>query len=138
MSADDDSLFKSYRSSLLNLEEKMQAAYDKTVLTLSGGAFGVSIVVSKDLIGQANLRDTGLLFLAWMCWAFSLAAILTSFYCSACAMRTAVKRTDQRMLYRGEVGGVYDKLTLTLNPAAGVLFLAGLVSMSVFVWTNLK
>jgi hypothetical protein len=129
---------KAYRDSLLSLKEKMEAQYDKAVLTLSGGAIGISITFTKELIGKDHLNAPNWLVTAWLCWSASLAAILWSFYTSAKAMETAILQTDQHALYRERRGGIFDWLTRYLNAIAGALFIFGLVSITVFVRLNLK
>ena len=133
----DDAL-KSYRASLLVLMEKMQAEYDKTVLMLSGGAFGLSMTYTKDILGKTEIHWGYWLLTSWVCWGSSVSAILLSFFTSAKAMEKAVRQTDQHTLYREPAGGYFDKWTRYLNALAGLLFFFGLVSITIFVRLNLK
>ena len=51
-----------YRKDLIALEQRAQEAYDTTLLTLSGGALGVSFAFVKDFLGtQAAVRPRWLI-----------------------------------------------------------------------------
>ena len=126
-----------YREQLLALMNESQGAFDKTIVTLSGGALGVSFAFVKNFVGDAAPQLPLLLFLAWSCWTLSLAGILASHYTSAAALRRAVEQLDGHRLEHEKPGGVAEKATELLNPAALVLFLAGLISAGVFVFINL-
>lgn len=134
----DDTPLKAYRASLQTLMEKMQAEYDKTVIILSGGAIGLSITFSKELIGRENLRGPNWLLLALLSWSLSVGLMLASFFTSAQAMERAIRQTDQHAVYREPVGGFFDKMTRHLNAVAGMLFFTGLVFITVFIRSNLK
>ena len=124
----------SYRDMLQKLEQESQKSYDKTVLTLSGGALGVSFAFVKDIIGDSPVVCNIALTLAWVIWGFSVACVLFSFFFSQRALKKAVYQLDA-----GNIPGNYfDKVTSFLNVAGGVLFLLGLISMVVFVAKNVR
>lgn len=129
---------KSYRASLQVLMEKMQSEYDKTVLVLSGGAFGLSMSFTKDLVGKDQIHFGDWLLAAWLFWGTSVGAILASFFTSAKAMERAIRQIDQHAVYREPVGGYFDKMTRYLNATAGLLFFFGLIAMTLFVRFNIK
>src|SRR5438309_1680590 len=118
-----------YREALLALEQKMQADYDKAVMTLSGGALGVSFAFLKDVLGHRELVSPIWLLAAWICWGLSVTCTLGSFWTSALALRKAVRQTDEREIYIQQPGGKFDWITTVLNAAAGLLFFAGVVSI---------
>ena len=124
----------SYRDQLLKLEEKAQATFDKTLVTLAGGALGVSFAFVKDLLGGHIASAPGYLLGAWVLWTVSLASTLTSHYSSAAALRRTVSRLDEG---REEPTNWLDKTTSSLNALALVAFLAGLVLAGIFVARNL-
>ena len=116
--------------------------YDKTIIALSGGALGVSLVFALDIVG-ANAGHGWLWLLgAWALWTLSLSATLLSYYTSFQANWHEIQ--DCRRLRRGEAvraivpGGWWNTWTLRLNPAAGVLFVLGVVSEAVFVFVNVR
>jgi len=68
-------------------EQANQAAYDKAVMTLSGGALAISVAVVKDFFGGQAAAWSCTLLLAWIAWALSLTSILFSFHFSVLAQR---------------------------------------------------
>jgi hypothetical protein len=120
-----------YRTSLLQLQEKMQAQYDKTVLSLSGGAFGVSVLMIKELIGAKKAIGSSSLSLAWIFWGMSVLAVLCSFFSSSHAMETAIRHIDSDKPISAEIGGLPDLWTRALNITSGSCFLVGL---GFFIW----
>jgi hypothetical protein len=124
-----------YRSQLIALEQKAQESYDKTVLTLSGGALGVSFAFVSNFVERDSMVCPGLLFSAWVAWAFSLACALASHFASCLALRRAVQELDRdRSVQRP--GRRYDRFTGFFNLTAGVLCVAGMLLLVTFVWRN--
>ncbi len=78
-----------YRNHLVLAEQKSQDDFDKTVLSLSGGALGISFAFVKDMIGENPIVHPTWLWLSWVIWAFSSLAVLASFFMSHLA-RAAV------------------------------------------------
>lgn len=114
----------------------MQAEYDKTVLMLSGGAFGISAIIIKDLIGTAKVNGATSLIVAWLAWAFSIIAVLISYYSSASAMEATVVKLDKGEQLDSQPGGSFDDLTRVLNIFSGALFLIGVLCFAYFVFTR--
>lgn len=56
---DLEELANEYRQTLINLEQQMQSTYDKAVMTLSGGALGISLAFLKDVADKTALKNTG-------------------------------------------------------------------------------
>src|ERR1051325_8367007 len=73
----DDALFE-YRNHLVLAGQKAQEDYDKAVMTLSGGALGVSFAFLKDIVGPGDLLNETLLFFSWISWGLSVTAVLFS------------------------------------------------------------
>jgi CDP-diglyceride synthetase len=122
-----------HRSQLLALEQKAQESYDKTVLSLSGGALGVSFAFVTGFVERGSMQASGLLIGAWFSWALSLASTLASHFTSQAALRRAIQELDSG---RSAHGGYYDRFTAILNAAAGVLFVVGVFLVANFVWRN--
>jgi len=133
----DESL-KEYRSRLETLEQKAQEDFDKTVLSLSGGALGVSFAFIKDIVGPDKITKPLLLFLAWICWGMSVIVILISYYTSHLALRKAIKQVDTNEIRKVQPGGKADRVTAICNGLGAALFFIGVVLISIFVWQNLE
>ncbi len=67
---------KGYRESLIVTLRFLNESYDKLLVTLSGGALGISIAFLKDIVKLENVNNPRLLFLAWLAFILSLAAVL--------------------------------------------------------------
>ena len=64
-----DAALAAYRLHLVAAEQKAQEDFDKTILSLSGGALGVSFVFLKDIVGPEHVAAPAWLFAAWLTWA---------------------------------------------------------------------
>jgi hypothetical protein len=126
-----------YRASLLRLQETMQSEYDKTVIALSGGAFGVSVLVVKDLLGTDKAQDSIAIVLAWSFWAISLLSVLWSYFTSAHAMEVALEELDRKGVVGSDPGGAPNLWTKTLNVFSGAFFLLGVGAFAYFIYENL-
>jgi uncharacterized iron-regulated membrane protein len=121
-------------------ESEFQAIdqFDKTVLTLTGGAFGVSFAFLKDIVKPEVVVSKGCLVSAWAFWCLALTGSLAAFYCSHLAMRRAQRRYREGERDEAELTGLFGQAVLWLNPITGGLFIVGLFCMSVFVASNLN
>lgn len=126
-----------YRKWLVAAEQKSQDDFDKTVLTLSGGALGISFAFLKDIVGPQPIVLPGLLLAAWFAWAFSTFSVLISYYLSHLALRRAIGQVDDGTIFGQPAGGVFARLTAILNGTGAVLFLVGVCCITVFAVANL-
>lgn len=127
-----------YRKTLVAAEQKAQEDFDKTVLSLSGGGLGVSFVFLKDIIGVERVVSPGWLFGAWSAWGLSTLLVLASFHFSHRALRRACEQVDAGTIYGGRVGGRWASATEALNASGAILFVLGVISITVFSGLNLK
>jgi hypothetical protein len=126
-----------YEKRLLDLKHESIRELDKWLITLSGGALGVSFAFIKDLITPEKMTRIDLLFWSWMCWGLSIMSVLGAFFCSYRAMEKAGRQCRAGTIHKERPGGRWDKATVTLNPLAGGFFLGGVLLISVFARTNL-
>jgi len=127
-----------YRKWLVAAEQKSQEDFDKTVLSLSGGALGISFIFLKDVIGPKPIVMPSFLLAAWLVWAFSTFVVLTSYYLSHLALRRAITQVDDGTIYNQPPGGKFARLTAILNATGAVLFLVGVCCITVFAGVNLS
>jgi hypothetical protein len=132
----DDELSQ-YRQHLILAEQKAIEDYDKTVLTLSGGAIGVSFAFVTDVVGSGPFAFPLGLFLAWLAWGLSVTIVLASLFASHLALRTAIQQVDSGTIYLRRPGGPYALITNICNVSGGLLFLVGVLLMGLFVYCNL-
>ena len=126
-----------YRRLLVDLEQKSIESFDKAVLTLSGGALGLSMTFLNDFVEPAREAQAIWLLIAWGCWAASLILTLLSFWLSARAMRKAVQQLDDWTLGQERPGGFWDGATEYLTLLGGVAFILGVIAMIVFIQCHL-
>ena len=133
-----DKQLQEYRSLLITSEQKAQEDYDKTVLSLSGGALGVSFAFVKDVVGSQSMAHSEFLLMAWIAWGISATCVLASFYFSQQALRRTIKQVDANKVYEQIPGGFFSRLTAILNASGGLLFFIGVVLITIFVSQNLR
>ena len=127
-----------YRDLLIKAEQQAQENYDKTVLSLSGGALGISFAFIKDVVGDHPLVCPNLLLAAWASWGLSVTMALFSFYFSFHALRIALHQVNSGAIRDETPGSGFSLVTVTLNALAGALFLAGVILIVIFVANNLE
>lgn len=125
-----------YRNLLITAEQKSQEDYDKTLVSLSGGALGLSLLFIENVIGDSAPISGHFLVAAWILWAFSLAAVVLSYFCSGMALRKSIEQCDKNDYSEG-VGGKAAKATSYLNAASGILFILGVISIIIFCSKNI-
>ena len=125
-----------YRSTLQRLAEQSQSDYDKAVMTLSGGALGISFGYLKDVAGPPPHLYNYLLNLAWSAWTISVVACLFSLAFSGLALRKEIAKLDEDWSQPTEGTTIWDKLTGVLNWSGGTLFAVGAFLMIFFVALN--
>jgi len=133
----DDNLIK-YRDHLVAAEQKAQEDFDKTILSLSGGALGVSFAFTKEILGKPPFKHPQFLFLAWVCWGLSVFVVLASYFASHLALRKAIKQVDGGLPKGERVGGIYDLITANLNAFGAILFSVGVLLIIVFAHSNVE
>ena len=126
-----------YRADLIKGRQKAQEQFDKAVLTLSGGALGISFAFVDNFIPkEAIVQHSNLLIDAWICWGISIMGALLAFYLSPIAFNKAIKQVDEDKIYDSHPGGIPDKITGACNFLSSVLFLIGVVFIICFVNYN--
>ena len=144
-----------YRALLVQTWQKTQDDIDKAILSLSGGALGVSFVFLKDIVGPAGTHKSGFLFAAWIAWTISCALTLLSFLTSRRAFAKQIKILDD------EIAGIVAQpspgsgrlrragrwcvsaaglnfCTSAFNSFAATLFVIGAILMIIFTAYNLE
>lgn len=130
---------KEYRKQCLDLSFKAQEDYDKGVMTLSGGGLGISLTFIDKFIQLKTGACVNLLFTSWIFWILSLCCVLYSYYSANKAMLKTVEQIDSgKDPYEENRGGIFNSLTHLLNICSGVFFVLGIVSVILFVFTNIK
>lgn len=125
-----------YRNGLIAAEQKSQDDYDKTIVSLSGGALGISILFIKDIIGKNEPELVWSVICAWSFWSCSIAAVIVSYFLSRVAFRKAIYQVDNDNFESG-IGGCAAKATHVFNVLSGILFIVGIVFLIIFASANI-
>jgi hypothetical protein len=124
-----------YGETLLQSMQESQDQYDKSIISLSSGALGISFAFIDKLIDMGHAHGKLLLLAAWIFWAAAICSTLVSFYFSQRAMELAYNKWQAK-----EYGfkNPWDWLTRLLNVISGFAFLLGVVALICFVYMNLR
>ena len=121
-----------YRDRLLNYQAEELDIFSKQLVTLSGGALGLSVVFVRQIAGN-DPSVMWVLGAAWVLWIASITCVLMSHYCAAKAMENAIRQLDDE---EEVTGGKFDTRTRRLNSGALWCFLVAAALAAVFVLVN--
>jgi hypothetical protein len=118
------------RKRLTDLHERATDAFDRAVMTLAGGALGISLAFVHDVAHRP--RHKWVMGVSWLLFALSLLLILLSFLTSERAVVKMVGQLDDEdeEIARG-------KSTDFLNWASAAALISGVVFLVIFAWLNL-
>jgi hypothetical protein len=118
------------RARLIEHRQKATESFDKTVLTLSGGALGLSITFIHEI--APHPRHSWLVGLAWSCFCASLLLMLTSFLSSIDAHDSILRQMAERIATLVPP----RRVTTWLNRIAAGFLIVGAVFLVIFAWFN--
>ena len=122
-----------YRKWLLDNQTHGLDTYGTLLISLSGGALGLSFTFLRQIVGNSPSQSC-LLACAWISWITSLVCILLSHYLSALAMEEAIRQHDRS---EKVTGGRFDLVTRVLNAGSGLAFIAGAFLAVLFMIFNM-
>lgn len=129
-----------YRQHLIKSYEELSLGFAKTLVTLAGGALGLTLTFAKDVIGDSADEFRWLLIMAWALWATALSAILFSFFCGREAARVAVGQYDEGKLEGDGAetpGGKWAAATLVTGVVSLFSFVLGIVAFVSYIANTL-
>jgi hypothetical protein len=118
------------RARLVDHRQKATESFDRTVVTLAGGALAVSISFVHDL--APHPRHGWLMGVAWSGFCVSLLLILGSYLTSIGAHDAIIEQIDQRAATIKPP----RRLTTWLNRGAAGFLVFGVVWLVIFAWFN--
>lgn len=138
---DDDEKRKTYleeRKLLIDAEREAARGFDRAMLTLSGGALGLSITFIRQV--APTPYDKTMLYVAWGGFTLALLSTLLSFLFSQSALRKQRDILDQD--YAGKIPAHQQKnllaiITNCLNWLSIVFFIVGVIFLAMFAQQNL-
>jgi hypothetical protein len=127
-----------HRRRLIEADHKASEIYDKTILTLSGGALAVSFAFLKDIVPHPDPSTVWRLAWGWTALVASLVAILLSMLFGRWGLRRQVKQVDMGKIWSEHPGGWASRLTSWLNVIAAAAFVIGVGLLVWFAVANLS
>lgn len=127
---------RQYRAHLVETVRFLNEAYDKMLLTLAGGALGLSLVFLSDVVTLPMVQAKLALVVGWIAFVASLACVLGRILFGIEANRKAINQVDEETIYEFRPGMVFAKISRTLHIASALLLVVGLLSMAVFMYSN--
>jgi len=121
-----ESVDSAWRDKVHDQYDRLHATYDRTVLTLAGGALALSVTFITDVVPTAS--EAWRLGWAWALLVLSLAFIALSYIPSI--------RAHRRVLL-GLEGKWWGRTADVLSIGAGLLLAAGLGFLAWFAFANL-
>ncbi len=135
---DDYERYLEERRLLVSAEKETAQQFDKSILTLAGGALALSITFIDKIAPHPKESSIFFLVAAWGLFCLSLLITLISFLTSQAACRSQRNILDNEML--GKETGRINKLALltnTLNYVSISAFIFGIIAVVVFCSFNL-
>ncbi len=127
-----------YRDFLMDKHHQASVSFDKAVMTLSGGALGISLTFLHDVVSSPLPETKIFLTTSWLSFALSLASILISYLTSIGSLRKAMGQVDDGTIYNVKTpGGIPTLLTVTLRITSAIGFLSGVFFFIVFALNNI-
>jgi hypothetical protein len=137
----DPDNYISTRQSYDNAELEVSGRYDKWILTLSGGALGLSITFIDKIAKHPTIDTLCWLKVAWACLVLSLLTALLSLVTSQSAIRENRRELDnahrEERSPRLSFPRWFTWITNGLNWGALLLFILGATFLCVFSFKNL-
>jgi len=127
------------RRELNEAEAEQIRSFDKSILTLSAGALGLSLTFIKDVVPKVAPCTSLFLYVGWACFVVSLLLTLSSFQISALAIRRqrAILDANEAGTDVGQqFGNLPARWTNNLNWASLYIFVFGAAMLTLFVALN--
>lgn len=114
-------------------------SFDKWILTLAAGTFGLSLAFMNQMTSAPTPGTRQLLITSWILFAISIASTICSFLLSQKACRRQLHDIEDELLRRSrdEKPDPFGRLTSLLNYASGTTFITGVVCLMAFAINNL-
>ena len=129
------------RKQLFKASLDQSKSFDRHILTLSAGAFGLSLLFIRQIVPEPARESLYLLICAWCAFAFSIFLTLLSFLFSQKACFRQMEILDKWLESHGQPNerdkNVFASATTMLNWLSVIAFIAGAVMLIIFSASNL-
>ena len=131
--SNDDFKYKVYleeRKSLVDAEREGSRSFDKAILTLAAGAFGLSLTFIRQIVPNIESGTMFMLICAWVGFCISLFSTLISFLTSQSACLKQIEILEAEHLNNQSN---HDKETNLKNMASDYTQRLNILSISAFI-----
>ena len=134
--------YRDERKILIYAELEQARSFDKYILTLAAGTFGLSLLFIRQIVPQPEEGTIWLLIAAWVAFSVSILSTLISFLFSQLAYRKQQEILD--IWYKKDTEDETDTIknkfatcTQRLNWVSMTLFFIGVIFLVIFSAVNL-
>lgn len=135
-------LFKDFKTETEKRQVSSSENFDKSVLTYSSWALGISIAFLKDFVPILQARAPISLYLSWIFFTLAIALTTTSFLVSYKGLEVSLAHAVKYYLEGDEEyfnkDNFYNNVVKWFNRISAACFLLGLVLTIIFVSANLE
>ena len=116
--------------------------FDKSILSLSSAALGISLIFLKDFVPVGDVTYIDLLFCSWIIFGSAIIFTIASYIFSQIAIDRHINNSEKYYIddlddYFNRINP-YDIIVKVLNRLSGVLFVVGIILTLIFVTTNIN
>lgn len=128
-----------FRNILINELQNYAQGFDKAILTIGSGAFGISVAFIKDLAPNPIKDTLWILFLGWGLFSISLASIMASMLFAISSRRSLIKHID-RAIETDEMPLAWpsSNKAYVLSVVSCIALGLGIFLYFIFLWSNLN
>ena len=128
------------RKSLIDMQREGARFFDKAILTLTAGVFGLSITFIQNIAPTIRPESLFALKFAWGSFGTTLLATLVSFVTSQSACSRAIDILEEEYIKsnNGTQKNCYAGITRFLNILSLVAFTIGICFLAYFSFLNLQ
>jgi hypothetical protein len=133
----DYQLFIDERKLLIEGIREGARTFDKSILTVTSGAFGVTIAFMKDIAPHPFSNTLCLLGCSWGLFSLSLVLILSSFLSSQKACKEQIDISYKVLVLKENAKTSWTMLTTILNILSIVSLVTAIILWGTFAYWNL-
>ena len=140
---EDYELYKRRRNFLIDVGREASRSYDKYILTLAAGTFGLSLLFMEKITSGNTIGDSKwCLISSWIAFGASILSTLLSFLCGQESSTKEIEILDDK--YSGKIKDNENVKNIFLpwikwfNRVSMILFIIGVILLIIFSSLNLK
>lgn len=135
-------VFKDFKTEIEKRQVSSSENFDKSILTYSSWALGISVAFLKDFIPITVALAPSLLYISWALFCWAIGSTTISFLLSYKGLEQTLKHGEKYYLEEDDEylnkDNNYNKAVKWLNWTSGASFIVALILTVVFVSLNLE